>query len=107
MKIVEEGKYETVGIIQGAATINSITKEKEAVKNLHRKSLFLDIEEEQLQTNGNNFDQLTLCHICLKESELNHSLISVCKCTGARKYVHLDCLKKRLQRKDAVRVSKD
>lgn len=47
-----------------------------------------------------------LCRICFAENNTSENpLISVCKCAGSLKYIHLECLRTWLSRKENVKTS--
>jgi len=91
-------------------------------KNVYSKPL-IDVKEKQIKNykniDTNNFHLLTkdtelattrisverdelICRICqLSEDSINNQLVSCCSCRGSSKYVHVDCLKKWRQTRNA------
>jgi E3 ubiquitin-protein ligase DOA10 len=58
-----------------------------------------------LQTNLHS-DDVNLCRICFSELLTDDNpLISPCRCSGSLKYIHLDCLRTWLSRKENVKTS--
>jgi E3 ubiquitin-protein ligase DOA10 len=62
--------------------------------------------ERTIRTNKEGSDNQNLCRICFSEQmDDDNPLISVCKCAGSLKFIHLECLRTWLSRKENVKTN--
>ena len=83
----------------------NINKSKFRIKKSYEKMITYtkgDLEEIQEENNSNS-EKKDICRICFMDvNDSNSPLLSLCKCSGDSKFVHLDCLSRWLKIKSEI-----